>query len=111
MSKYIMTREEVINILQNIDPQCQKDCPISRDDCAKQVNRCLVSEALEYAVDFLSADAVEVVRCENCVNSVCIPRNIGEDWFCDIKYNEWGEPWATSPEGFCDCGERKETNE
>ena len=49
-----MTREEVINILQNIDPQYQKDCPISRDDCAKQVNRCLVSDALEYASDFLS---------------------------------------------------------
>lgn len=60
MSKYIMTQEEVINILQNIDPQCQKDCPISRDDCAKQVNRCLVSDALEYAADFLSADVVEV---------------------------------------------------
>ena len=56
-----MTTEEVINILQNIDPQCQNDCPISRDDCAKQENKCLVSEALEYAVDFLSSDVVEVV--------------------------------------------------
>lgn len=55
-----MTKEEVINILKNIDPQCQKDCPISRDDCAKQENKCLVSEALEYAADFLSADVVEV---------------------------------------------------
>ena len=51
----------------------------------------------------------EIVRCKDCVNSVCIPRNIGEDWFCDIKYNEWGELWATSPEGFCDVGERGET--
>ena len=59
--------------------------------------------------DMPSADVVEVVRCKDCVNSVCIPRNIGEEWFCDIKYNEWGEPWATSPGGFCDCGERRET--
>lgn len=55
-------------------------------------------------------DTLNIVRCKDCVNSVCIPRNIGEDWFCDIKYNEWGKPWATSPEGFCDCGERKDND-
>ena len=90
-----MTREEVINILQNIDPQCQKDCPISRDDCAKQVNRCLVSDALEYASDFLSADVVEVVRCKNCKkfrNNLCRKFMV-----------------STELTDYCSYGERKET--
>ena len=55
-----MTTEEVINILQNIDLQYQNDCPVSRVDCAKQENKYLVSEALKYAVDFLSTNVVEL---------------------------------------------------
>jgi len=93
-----MTTKEAINILQNIDPQCQKDCPISRDDCAKQENKCLVSEALKYAVDFLSTNVVELKRgewiekrdkyggfyyvCSNCKND----RALSKSNFC------------------CDCG-------
>lgn len=87
-----MTKEEAINILQNIDPQCQKDCPVSRDVCAKQENRCLVSDALEYAVDFLSANVVEVKHghwiendndtysCSLC--HACIPR---EQYYYDAR--------------------------
>lgn len=62
----------------------------------------LTSDLLKIANEMPSADVVEVVRCKDCGYSVCI-HNTGEDWFCNIKYNKWGEPWATSPECFCDC--------
>ena len=48
-----MTNEQAIEIIENIDPQCQKDCPISRDECGKQNNVCLMAEALKLAVDAL----------------------------------------------------------
>lgn len=52
-----------------------------------------------------STDVVEVVWCKDCKNSVCI----GERYFCDIQYDEWGQPYVVKPDGFCDVGERKET--
>lgn len=52
-----------------------------------------------------AADVVEVVRCKDCKYSVCI----GEHYFCDIQYDEWGQPYIVKPDGYCDCGERKET--
>lgn len=102
-----MTREEVINILQNIDPQCQKDCPISRDDCAKQVNRCLVSDALEYASDFLSADVVEVVRCKDCKHWQTENKPNSKS---DYRLCEYYRGYK-APDGFCDLGERRDNDE
>ena len=87
-----MTTEEVINILQNIDPQCQNDCPVSREDCAKQENKCLVSEALKYAVNSLSAGVTKVKHGE--WNLQEINEDHEYEWFCseckernDVKTN------------------------
>ena len=52
-----------------------------------------------------SADVVEVIRCKDCKYSVCI----GEHYFCDIQYDEWGQPYVVKQDGFCDVAERKET--
>lgn len=52
-----------------------------------------------------SADVVEVVRCKDCKNSVCV----GECYFCLKQYNKRGQPNVVKTDGFCDAGERKET--
>ena len=56
-------------------------------------------------VPIYNDDVVEVVRCKDCDKSVCI----GEHYFCDIQYDEWGQPYVVKPDGFCDCGKRKES--
>ena len=50
-----------------------------------------------------TSNIVEVVRCKDCKNSVCI----GERYFCDIQYDEWGQPYVVKSDGYCDCGERR----
>ena len=109
-----MTKEEAINILQNIDPQCQKDCPVSRDVCAKQENRCLVSDALEYAVDFLSNDVVEVKHghwktyTKLAHTAPPFTYKIIE---CSLCRNPVQKYWNFCPWCGADMRERKETNE
>ena len=49
-------------------------------------------------------DRVLVVRCKDCKYSVCI----GEHYFCDIQYDEWGQPYVVKPDGYCDVGERRD---
>ena len=61
-------------------------------------------EVIDIIQNMPSDDVVEVVRCKDCNKSVCI----GERYFCDIQYDEWGQPYVVKPDGFCDCGERKD---
>jgi len=102
-----MTTEEVINILQNIDPQCQNDCPVSREDCAKQENKCLVSEALEYAVDSLYA----IEEMKTATNIVFKTKN-GENKFRRVEHGEWNLQEINEDheyEWFCsECKERND---
>lgn len=68
---------------------------------------CSRKDTDEIVNEMPSADVVEVVRCKDCKNSVCI----GERYFCDIQYDEWGQPYVVKPDGYCDVGERRETND
>ena len=61
-------------------------------------------EVIDIIQNMPSDDLGEVVRCKYCNKSVCI----GERYFCDIQYDEWGQPYVVKPDGFCDCGERKD---
>ena len=81
---------------------------IDKDELLAVADRLIVPEVFEamknIANSIPAADVVEVVRCKDCKKSVCI----GERYFCDIQYDEWGQPYVVKPDGFCDVGERKE---
>ena len=53
-----------------------------------------------------SADVVEVVRCKDCIWH---GEKDNGDLFCEIKSENWGEPFAVKPEHYCSSGERKKT--
>ena len=92
-----MTKEEAIkwlgNLIQDIGQMRHQDLW----DYAQALSE--ISQMIDEMPD--------IVRCEDCEYSVCI----GEHYFCDIQYDEWGQPHVVKPDGYCDCGERKKHNE
>lgn len=77
MNDVSLSKEKVIEILKGIDPQCGADCPISREECSRCDSACLVSEALNYAIDVLSGDVdneemLSKNQCDACIHAaVC----------------------------------------
>jgi len=48
-----------------------------------------------------NSDYVKVIRCKDCKNGVCT----GKYYFCNVRFDEWGQPYEVKPDGFCDCGD------
>jgi hypothetical protein len=69
--------------------------------------RGLYDEVIEEIKKQPTVDAVEVVRCRDCVH---YDNSEGIQW-CHLnsKFAQWGTDWHSFPEdGFCSYGERKD---
>ena len=56
-------------------------------------------EAIDFAKNFPTADAVEVVRCKSCKNFL--------DPFCLLNDKQNGQLYNTAPDNFCSYGKKK----
>lgn len=54
-----------------------------------------------------TVDAVEVVRCKDCVHYINLLEN-GSDYRCSIFSGCYDRPYPTEADDFCSYGERKE---
>ena len=63
----------------------------------------LLDELFERAKHFPAVDAVEVVRCGDCIHMV----RIGNAYYCKV----WGGYNGCGIDGFCSYGERREDND
>lgn len=95
-----MTNEEAAALLK------QTQISLARGN-----GKVLLAEALQMAIQALSVDSVEVVRCEDCEyfdldhfeNFRGIPLIVAHE-IC----NRWGNGCKTDMHGFCFMGEKKE---
>ena len=84
-----MTREEAIKKLQKQKAEYLEEW----------VDYSGVTEALDMAIEALSADTVEVVRCKDCIHLYDVDGDHYECDFMDARYDK---------NGFCHHGERIE---
>ena len=92
-----MTAEDAIKILKEYSQYAYGIFHNEQDD----------EEAFDMAIEALSADAVEVVRCKDCehyIVGVCRCGSLPYSNFSDLA-NVWLTP---RPEDYCSYGERKE---
>lgn len=87
-----MTRDEAIRMLKN------HIYPHPYQEWAKSNN-----EAIDMAIEALSAEAVQVVRCKDCKASRVYGKTT--QW---LACEDVMEGQATDPDGYCYLGERKE---
>jgi len=80
-------------------------CTAVRETVCEALQNAYQMGYMDMGIQVKAEDIVKVIRCKDCKNSVCI----GERYFCDIQYDEWGQPYVVKSDGYCDCGERKET--
>ncbi len=60
-----------------------------------------------YADDAPTVDAVEVVRCKDCIHYVNLLGG-GSDYRCSIFCGCYERPYPTNADDFCSYGERRE---
>jgi hypothetical protein len=93
--KRLIDANALDDILKDFESRHQKSCFVLS---AKAIAN---TRQIVYAMK--TVDAVEVVRCEHCINSIC------EGWICGgPSFTMPSHP--TYPDAFCSYGERK-TNE
>ena len=63
--------------------------------------------AAETALRMPKVDAVEVVRCKDCIHYVQMPGSV-VDYRCSIFCGCYERPYPMEADGFCSYGERRE---
>lgn len=91
-----MTREEAVEVLKERYITC---VGIGLDNHANRVN-----EALDMAIEALSAEAVEVVRCKDCKYWREWENRVGSCHRSENRYNWFG----VDSTDYCSFGERRE---